>query len=201
MSLKSLEERRKALEDEFFHRQSKHDLSDLRDQLVRQTSKEELRQASGMTDDGVLDKLVNLGISAETVMALSLVPLVHVAWADDKVQAAERSAILQGAEKKGIAPDTSAYTLLESWLEHMPDDSLFAAWSAYIKALGGQLNQQDAARLRQQVVRFARFVAEAAGGFLGIGKISAGEEAALAQIDTAFDAMEAPPSSTAEGAG
>jgi tellurite resistance protein len=183
---KILDERRQSLEDEFFHKQSQENLESLRKQLAQQTTKEELRKASGMTDDGVLDKLLELGIGAETVLALSLVPLIHVAWADGKIQDEEREAILQGAQKKGIARESAAFTLLHAWLSQQPRASLFETWESYIKALRGKLTDKETAQLEAQVLRFARFVAESSGGFLGIGKISGAEEAALARIETAF---------------
>ncbi|WP_428262422.1 hypothetical protein [Haliangium sp.] len=186
MSSDFLKERKKSLEDEFFHKQNQKNLDALREKLATQTSKDALRKASGMTDDAVLDKLVSLGIGAETVMALSLVPLIQVAWADGKIQRNERDAILQGAEKKGIDKDSNAYALLEAWLDNKPQDSLFGAWSAYIAALGGKLTRKEAEQLESQVLRFARYVAESAGGFLGIGKISDAEEEVLAQLQTTF---------------
>lgn len=188
MSSEFLDDRRKALEDEFFHKQSQKDLESMREKLVLQTSKEALRKASGMTDDAVLDKLVALGIGAQTIMALSIVPLVHVAWADGKVQPEERDAILQGAHKKGIEKGTEAHELLEDWLARKPADRLFDTWAAYIKALCEQLSAEEMQQLRSQVTRFARFVAESSGGFLGIGKVSDAEEQTLTRIETAFDA-------------
>lgn len=188
MSSEFLDDRRKALEDEFFHKQSQKDLESMREKLVLQTSKEALRKASGMTDDAVLDKLVALGIGAQTIMALSIVPLVHVAWADGKVQPEERDAILQGAHKKGIEKGTEAHELLEDWLARKPADRLFDTWAAYIKALCEQLSAEEMQQLRSQVTRFARFVAESSGGFLGIGKVSDAEEQTLTRIEAAFDA-------------
>jgi hypothetical protein len=187
VSSEFLDDRRKSLEDEFFHKESQKDLAKLREKLAKQTTKDELRKASGMEDDAVLDKLVALDISAETVAALSLVPLLKVAWADGAVQDRERDAILQGAEEKGIAKDSPAFELLEGWLSSEPEDKLFDAWAAYIKALRGELSEEQGQILKNQVIRFAQVVAEAAGGFLGIGKVSAEEKAAMAWIEAIFD--------------
>lgn len=187
MSSEFLEDRRKSLEDEFFHKESQKDLAELREKLAKQTSKDELRKASGMEDDAVLDKLVELGIGAETVAALSLVPLIKVAWADGAVQEREREAILQGAEDKGIGKDTPAFTLLDGWLSKQPGNTLFDAWAMYIKTLRGELSEEQNKILKNQVTRFAQVVAEAAGGFLGIGKVSAEEKEAMAWIAAVFD--------------
>ncbi len=191
MSSDFLKDRKKSLEDEFFHKESEKNLEQLRAQLAVKTTKEELRLASGMADDAVLDKLVALGLSAETVMALSLVPLIQVAWSDGKVQPNERQAILQGAQKKGIEPGSAPFKLLEEWLSHEPGKVLFETWESYVEALGDQLNRKEIEQLEAQVTRFARFVAESAGGFLGIGKISDGEEDTLRRIKDVFENVQA----------
>ena len=187
MSSEFLDDRRKSLEDEFFHKESQKDLAKLREKLAKQNSKDELRKASGMEDEAVLDRLVELGIGADTIAALSLVPLIKVAWADGAVQDREREAILQGAEDKGITKDSPAFDVLDDWLSKEPDDTLFDAWAAYIKALRSELSEEQGKILKNQVTRFAQVVAESAGGFLGIGKISGEEKEAMSWIEGVFD--------------
>src|SRR4030095_2790447 len=129
---------------------------------------------------------VGLGLKANTIAALSLVPLIEVAWADGEIQDNERNAILQGAHGKGLEVGSDGYDLLQSWLKKQPKGDLFDAWQAYIKALTGQLNDEQNKLLKNQIVGFAKMVAAAAGGFLGIGKVSASEEKVLARIESAF---------------
>src|SRR6476660_1945597 len=106
----TLEERGKALENQFYEKENAQ-------KLDTQSSKDELRKASGMTDDTVLEKLVALGLRGNTIAALSLVPLIQVAWADGKIQDNERTAILQGAHGKGLEKGTPGYELLQTWLQ------------------------------------------------------------------------------------
>jgi hypothetical protein len=182
----ALEERGRALENQFYDKQDKEKLAAMKEKLEDQASKEDLRKASGMTDDAVLDKLVHLGLKANTIAALSLVPLIEVAWADGEIQDNERTAILQGAHGKGLEQGTDGYELLQSWLKAKPSSELLDAWEAYIKALASQLNDEQNRLLKNQIVGFAKMVAAAAGGFLGIGRVSASEEKVLARIETAF---------------
>lgn len=186
MTDNSLEERGRALENQFFDKQDKQKLAAMKEKLETQTSREELRKASGMTDDAVLDKLVDLGMRANTIAALSLVPLVAVAWADGEIQDNERTAILQGAQGKNLEAGSAGYELLQSWLSHTPGDDLFDAWDSYIKALAAQLNDEQNRVLKNQIVGFAKMVATSAGGILGFGKVSSGEEKVLARIEAAF---------------
>jgi hypothetical protein len=183
----SLEERGRALENQFYDKENKEKLSVMKAKLDAQQSREDLRKASGMTDDQVLDKLVELGLRSNTIAALSLVPLIEVAWADGEIQDNERTAILQGAHGKGLEQGTDGYELLQTWLRKKPDPALFEAWQSYIKALASQLNDEQNKLLKNQIVGFAKMVAAAAGGFLGIGKVSSSEEQSLARIEHAFD--------------
>ena len=186
MSEVTLEERGRALENQFYEKESQQKLAAMKHKLDEQGTKDELRKASGMTDDAVLDKLVHLGLRANTIAALSLVPLIQVAWADGKIQDNERTAILQGAHGKGLEKGTPGYELLQTWLQHKPTDELVDAWEAYIKALASQLNDEQNRLLKNQIVGFAKMVAASAGGFFGIGKVSATEEKVLHRIEHAF---------------
>jgi hypothetical protein len=183
----SLEERGRALENQFYDKQDQEKIAAMKSKLDAQQSKEELRKASGMTDDAVLDRLVALGLKANTIAALSLVPLIEVAWADGEIQSNERTAILQGAHGKGLEQGTDGYELLESWLKKRPAPALVEAWEGYIKALASQLNDEQNRLLKNQIVGFAKMVAASAGGFLGIGKVSASEEKVLSRIESAFN--------------
>jgi hypothetical protein len=181
-----LGERKHALEEAFFKKLEAKQLEALRAEQARKSTRAELAKATGLTDDGVLDALVALGVSSETLTALALAPLVRVAWADGEVQTAERDAIMAAAKARGVAPGSPAAQLLREWLGHSPDGSLDEAWQGYARSLASSMSAEQRAALRDQVVGFARGVAEAAGGFLGIHTISAAEEDALTAIARAF---------------
>jgi hypothetical protein len=180
-------DRRKALEEAFFAKQNEKVKQQLRAKHQGQARREALAAASGIRDEGVLDKLVALGLGAETLAALSLVPLVEVAWADGTIDAKERAAILAGIEKQGIAPASAAHELLEGWLSKRPDRQLLLAWKDYVKALAAGLDAGALGALRSDLIGRARAVAEAAGGFLGVGsKISKAEESVLRDLEQSF---------------
>ncbi|MGE0870282.1 MAG: hypothetical protein AB7P03_17080 [Kofleriaceae bacterium] len=186
MSEVTLEDRGRALENQFYEKENQQKLAAMKQKLDSQNTREELRRASGMADDAVLDKLVALGLRANTIAALSLVPLIAVAWADGAIQDNERTAILQGAHGKGLERGSDGYELLQTWLAKKPSTELFDAWESYINALVGQLNAEQNRLLKNQILGFAKMVATAAGGILGIGKVSGSEEKVLQRIEGAF---------------
>lgn len=187
MSEDFLGDRRRALEEEFFAKQNRQLLQQLRETTTAQSKKEALATASGITDAAVLEQLVAMDVSSETLAALSLVPLVEVAWADGKLDAKERSAILAAAEQSGLSKGSASYRLLEEWLGEQPSPQLLVAWKGYVAALSGTLDAQARQALKQDLLGRARAVAEAAGGFLGFGKrVSRAEQAVLTELEQAF---------------
>jgi len=188
MSKEFLGDRKQALEESFFAKQNAKLLEELRKKESRKATKESLSEISGITSDDVLDKLCELGIEADTWAAVSVAPLVEVAWADGKVEDAEREAVLSAAESNGIASSSPSYLLLENWLAHRPDGRLLEVWGAFIVALCSHMDESGRRELESQVLGRARRVAEAAGGFLGLGhRVSAEEEVVLTELSKAFD--------------
>jgi len=182
-----LADRRRALEESFFTKQNEALRQKLREKERHQARKEALSEASGITDEHTLSRLLDLEISNETLAALYLVPLVEVAWADGKIEEKERKALLEAAEKSGLHHDSPSHELLEEWLGHRPEAKLLEAWKQYIGVLTESMDQAAKQDLRRDLVGRARSVAEAAGGFLGLGnKVSVAEQAVLDELEAAF---------------
>jgi hypothetical protein len=182
----SLEKRGRTLEDEFFYRVDKELAERLRERLAAEERRASLAQISGLADEAILDALVEAQITGESFVALMLVPLTRVAWADGKMDAAERAAILEAAAATHCPDGSPGYELLKSWLNDPPPDRLYEAWQAYTRSLCTQLAPGVRENLRDQVVAQARKVAQAAGGILGLHKVSAAEEAVLEEIERVF---------------
>src|SRR5580765_202436 len=88
-----LRDRGRSLEEEFFRREDQRLLERRRELQAAAGTREALAKASGINQPEVLDKLLALGIKAETVAALSFVPLLEVAWADGSIDPKERAAV------------------------------------------------------------------------------------------------------------
>jgi len=177
----------RSLEDAFFARENARLLEDMRKRSELQERRDALRQVIKGADDALLDHLLALGVNAETALAMSMLPLVRVAWADGVIDAKERAALMKAVEQRGVLPGTPGHELLSSWLERKPGDAIEAAWAKYIQSLWPSLTQHERDELRERLLRLAQGVAEAAGGFLGLGsKVSAAERAVLDEIETAL---------------
>jgi len=179
--------RAKALEDSFFERENQELLRKLRALAAREDKKRTLREVLNVSDDEILEALVDLDIDTESIVAFGLVPLVEVAWADGSIHDKERQAILRAADERGITAGSTTYRLLQNWLQHRPDPRLLEVWRHYSKALMSSLGPEAGATLKERVLANARSVAEAAGGFLGLGSISAVEQAVIQDLESTFE--------------
>ena len=140
-----------------------------------------------MTDVELTAALGNLGLNRHNYRAVALIPLIEVAWADGKMDAREREAILFGAESTGIPKESPSHGLLRIWIEDPPAPDLVDAWREFISALSREFSEEQRGRLQRNLLGRARAVAEAAGGFLGLGpKVSKEEKAVLESLARAF---------------
>jgi hypothetical protein len=191
MSQDLLAAKSRALENSFFRERDLGLLAYLRSQTDQ--TRNQLAEISKIHDIKVLDELIRVGITAESFTALSLLPLVRIAWADAEMQDSERVAILQAAETEGISKDSTNYQLLKGWLDDRPDPTLLEAWRDYAVELAKELDDASLAEVRRITMDRARRIAELTGGILGLShEISKEEERALIDLARAFEKPNSP---------
>lgn len=184
MDQEILGDRRKALEESFFTRENEKLREALREKEEMKKKEQALSDVSGIKDEAVLAHLVSLDIRSDTLTALTMVPLVQVAWADGEVDEKERSAILAAAEQVGVHKGSPSANLLADWLKFKPDREILRAWREYVDALSATLPADEAEKLRKSLLSLSLAVAEASGGVLGFGhKVSAAEKAVLEELE------------------
>jgi tellurite resistance protein len=177
----------RSLEEAFFAKQNAELLEKLRKEARHKERRQALREMVPNADDALLDHLLTIGLGPETVLALVLVPLVAVAWADGRIDPRERAALLKAAEERGVAPGSHSRQLLEGWLGRRPEMQLLEVWKRYVRALRDSLDETERIAIQSRVIDLARGVAEAAGGFLGLGsRISPAERAVLDELEQAL---------------
>jgi hypothetical protein len=187
MSDSVLANRRAGLEEAFFARHNE----ELRQRMLQADAdklrKEALMAATGIADDAVLERLMALRIGTGTLAALTLVPMVLVAWADGAISTEERRAVLAGAAGSGLKPGSPALELLEAWLHTRPAPELFDAWKHYVAALSHSLPPEERRGLETSVLAQAHKVAAATGSFLGLtSPISETENRVLRELAHSF---------------
>lgn len=184
MSDRILDDHRRALEDAFFARQNADLLAKLRSGGDPHAA---LAAATGVSDAAALSRLAELGVTPEAAAALTLLPMAAIAWADGGVSLTELGAVVQAAEHAGVAPGSPAFELLEGWLREPPSAALIDAWKAYAHDLAARATPAERARFAETVLGRARAVADAEGGFFGLGRrISSAEQTLLDDLHKAL---------------
>lgn len=187
MSQDKFQERGHSMEEEFFRREDEKLVAKLRAAQAKENARQALSRVTGITNGKLLDELDDLGVTTELVAALSVYPLVEVAWADGEIHEKERDAVLAYAAEHGIAKGSAENALLEAWLARKPPLHLGAAWARLVHALCESLPQAEIEKLRSKLLERARGVAGASGGVLGLGsKVSKAESAVLEKLERAF---------------
>lgn len=178
-----LERRRRALEEAFFNKYNDELLAKLRAKEEAKQKRLGLAAATGISDEKVLDDLLAANVAPETLAALSIAPLVLLAWRDGKMEDRERAAILRAADEQGMPHTSTAYQLIEKWLKERPGDELVAAWKGYVGALRQNLPAPAYAALRKDILERTTKVARSAGGYLGFARVTKEEKELLARIE------------------
>lgn len=187
MSIEKIDDKRNALEEIFFAKQNRELIEKMKAQATRLEICSELAKVSGICDEKVLDKLYEAGVRPSTMTALSLLPLILVAWADGDIDQRERDAILKAAVEHGIDSKNPAYEHLNTWLKNAPPAEIFDTWQHYVQGLSQVLSSDAFHQLHTDIINRTIAVANSAGGFLGLGsKTSTAEKTMIDKLDAVF---------------
>lgn len=174
------------LEESFFRDVDHKLMTRLRDQVATEERAAAIQRLTGLTDAKVCRDIAALNISVESLAALRLVPLVAVAWADDRVDDNERYRVIAAAEKAGISQGEASYDLLKAWLTQRPSHELFETWVQYARTLAQSLDGEARENFQKSLVKQVRDVAEANGGLFGLGSISHNEKTIISRVEEAL---------------
>ena len=179
----AMQERGRALEEEYFRRKDKELVEKIRRAAEAKTQQEALGKATGLSDPAVLDELRALGFAPETVSLLPLVPMLQVAWAEGGITPAERDQLVKFAAARGIEPGSVASEQLIQWMVERPSDEIFAGAGRLIAAMLASGATPVANLSADELVKYCESIASASGGVFGVfGRVSAEEKALLSSI-------------------
>lgn len=166
----------------FFYRVDQQLSSTLKTQQQIDQQCQSLANAIGTDDRQLIEGLVRAGFDETNFEAIQLIPCILVAWGDGYVLPGEVEAIRQACEAFGIASDSPAHSICESWLRKRPDESMFHLWAAYFTATAALQTPFLRRAMIREIVDLAESVARAAGGFFGVASVSNEERLVLAKI-------------------
>jgi hypothetical protein len=146
----------------------------------------ELARATGISDEILLGKILELGVSANNLEALSLAPLICVAWANGSLDPNERKAALNAIMAEEIVEGSPSYLHFETLLSHAPDSKLMDTWRDYVATLLSHLDVRAREQIRESLLARAKQIASASGGIMGVGSISMLEREVIDEIESAM---------------
>ena len=176
------DDRRRVLEEEYFRKKDHELLDRLRLQEREANERGVVSQALGLTDEGLLKELQAAGFGSDTIVLLYLLPVLKVAWAEGTLQTGEGTFIKQAAEYRGVQEGSAAATMLDGWLKAPPPPEVYDVGLRALRASIGALRGEAGASTRQRVLDLCTRAAEAGGGLMGFGAISARERNVLDQL-------------------
>jgi tellurite resistance protein len=129
------------------------------------------------------DYLKQLGVDRDRVELVALLPLVRVAWADGRVQPAERELIIEIATRHDLFGPGDR-EVVEEWLSEHPSDFFLDTTERVLRELAKLAVFPDA----RDIVDQCWALAEAAGGLFGTSlfAIGAEERAAIEEMAQAL---------------
>lgn len=163
------------LEDRFFADLEHMIVNRLHSEADTKEGHTELVRSTGIEDPHLIAELVDLGITVEGLMALRLLPLVLVAWAENGVDEQERIRVMAEANELGIKEDSVAAILLHEWLRKLPHGESVDAWKRLMQSVFKEMSAVAQNKLIDATEHQMITVAKASGGHLGIGTVSVRE--------------------------
>ncbi len=186
MSKDIFEKREMYLEQEYFRKKDFELLEKLKGVFQKRIDKESLRKASGVTNEKLLDRMVDLHVKGEMMAAFQLYPLVEIAWADGDLSESEARSVLAAGEEHGIKPGTKAHEMLEQRLHRGPDPEVRKIWCLYADELKKTLSPAELDTFRSDLLERARAVVAATGHLERLLVDVGGERRILAAIEKAL---------------
>ncbi len=151
-------------------------------------------EAAGVDDHELAERIAALGFAGESAKVFDLLPLVHVAWADGKIQRGERETIFEVLRRRGVEPGSEPFVLIESLLEERPAQAWLDASMATLRDLLHAKGEH-----RGDIAELCVAVAAVSGGVLGLGLGRTVSDEERAAIDQVLQALGAEASATVRG--
>lgn len=174
------------LEDAHFFR----DDVDIRRQFQQRNLCEQqindLHRVTGIEDRELVAQLADFGFDDKTIEALTLLPLADIAWASGEVSSKERMVATCCVVESELIGNPKAVQVFQSWLRQRPSDELRQLWLEFTNQCTEKMRDGLRLAVGLRLKKQATQIAEASGGYLGIGSVCDAEQQILDLIDHVY---------------
>jgi tellurite resistance protein len=174
--------RGEALAEAFFFRMDRELIESLSRKLDRDEKIGSFQAVTGIQDRAIVESLVDAGFEMSTLTAFIWAPVVFVAWADGNADPLEKAAILEALPNKGLSREMASMMIAHEWFANRPTEKLWLVWEEFAIATLTGVPAHEREALMDEIVDLCYAVAQASGGFLGIGRVSQSESAAIDRV-------------------
>lgn len=178
-----LDLRRKGLEESYFAKENERLIQEMKKKSRLVTIRKQLEFVLGRERPQLVNSLMALDITKDTLPALIWLPLVLVAWSDGYVDPNERQTIFEIVNACGIRSKSSAENILEQWLINRPKQDLIWVWKEYIRAFKSGMADDERPDFNRLIYGYSRNVAMASGSLLKMGAITTQERKYLKELE------------------
>lgn len=178
-----LSDLKRAREEEYFRKKEQALEEENRQRALREAEKRELGAMIGISEEHLLTELLESGFTAETIRLLYLIPALEVAWVDGSVSDSEHACMLEFARVQGVEKGPPAYEQLLAWVKDKPQADFFESTLRLIGRVCALQSPTEGDATVRKVMSYCSQIAEASGGWLGLGsKVSRPEAQILDRI-------------------
>ena len=182
-------DRGNAFEEQWANAQDEELVKKMRAKARLEEIADSLAKVLQVEHPGLLQRVVDLGVTLETGAALLLAPLVQIAWAEGKVTEDERATVLRLARGRGLDESSPAYAQLGQWLDERPSDDLFDVAIEVLQTAFGGLTPAERDERIANFSKACHEVASASGG--GLGRLLGMHSGVSAQEHEILDRIKA----------
>jgi len=164
-----LSDLKRAREEEYFHKREQALAEEARQRSLREAEKKKLGAMMGISEEHLLADLLEAGFTTDTIPLLYLIPALEVAWVDGSSSEGEHARMLELARLQGVERSSPAYEQLLGWLKDKPPADFFGSTLRLIGRVCGLQSPTDGEATVRKVMSYCSQIAEASGGWLGLG--------------------------------
>ncbi len=161
-------------------------IQELRQTICREQNLQRLREITGVTEEVLLDRLLEAGFHEKNIFALTWLPIALTAWASDGVSNDESEAARLVNLCSVLTGNPESAELFQHWLTVKPSEKLSRLWEDYVRCRIASGSDPTHEQTGQAILFMASKVAQASGGFMGLGQISVAERQVLDRIRAAY---------------
>lgn len=145
-------------------------------------TRQRLLSITGVSDDDLLDHLLDLGFNEGNLEAIRYAPIAEVAWASGKVTQFEQIFAVSAALSSDLLNGPMAFDLFQSWLSKRPEKTLWLLWEQYTIDRMTRSERTREQEFGRRLYEVATRVALASGGLLDQGEVCGAEQRVLDRI-------------------